>query len=411
MTAVPPDAARPTDPTPNAAIPTSGSPGAAPPSAGTPTATPGAGSSTGEDPLAPYDTILLLSFGGPESPDEVLPFLRRVTAGRGIPDERLEEVGAHYALFGGRSPINDECRALMTALRAELARREIATPVVWGNRNGEPFLADALREATAAGARRIVSVVTSAYSSYSSCRQYRENLGDAVADLADESDIAGAALQVDKVAPYALTPGFAAATVDLVRSAIARLPASADPRLLFVTHSIPTAMDDTSGPGDGEGNAYVDEHLRVARLVADTVGVEGELVFCSRSGPPTQPWLEPDINDRLEELAAEGTKTVIVVPIGFIADHMEVVYDLDTEARATAQRLGMTLVRVPTVRTHPAFVGGLVDLLLERAVEARGEGVARPASDGGTRPPSVCAEGCCPNLRAARLALCGAGRW
>lgn len=358
--------------------------------------------------LEPYDAIVLLSFGGPESPEEVLPFLRRVTAGRGIPDERLTEVGAHYALFGGRSPINDESRALLAALRTELATRGIETPVAWGNRNSEPYLLDALREVGAGGAQRIVTLLTSAYSSYSSCRQYRENLADAASALADEG---APTPRIDKVAPYALTPGFAEATLDLVRQALSSLDPAAEPRLLFVTHSIPDAMDDTSGPGDGEGNAYVEEHLRLARFVSDAVGVEGELVFCSRSGPPNQPWLEPDVNDRLAELADEGVGTVVAVPIGFIADHMEVVYDLDTEAAATAERLGLQWVRVPTVRTHPAFVSGLVDLLLERAAEARGEQHQRPAADGGARPPSICAQGCCPNLRAARPALCGADRW
>ena len=184
-------------------------------------------------------------------------------------------------------------------------------------------------------------------------------------------------------------------------------------RLLFVTHSIPTAMDDTSGPGDDEGNAYSRQHRELAAALTDEVNatldteLAGELVFCSRSGPPTQPWLEPDVNDRLEELAAEGASAVVLAPIGFVSDHMEVVYDLDTEAAATADRLGLRLVRVPTVGTDPEFVSGLVDLLLERAAEARGEAPVRPAWPGRTAPPSTCAPGCCPNLRTARPALCG----
>ncbi len=360
--------------------------------------------------MDPYDAVLLLSFGGPEGPDEVLPFLRRVTAGKGIPDERLEAVGQHYHLFGGRSPINDHDRALVAALRHELDERGVGLEVLRGNRNSEPFLADALRGAYEAGHRRLAVLTTSAYSSYSSCRQYRENLADALAELADE----GMVLDVDKVAQYAPRPGFADANLARLVESLRPLDGAPDAEiaLLFVTHSIPQAMDDTSGPGDGEGNLYVRQHLAIAARLTDEANrvlgreLTGELVFCSRSGPPQQPWLEPDVNDRLEELASQGPhgiRTVVAVPIGFVSDHMEVVYDLDTEAKATAERLGLELVRVPTVGTHPTFVSDLVDALLERAAEARGETV--PDFDG--RMPSVCAPGCCPNLRTSRPAACG----
>ncbi len=358
-------------------------------------------------PLEPYDAVLLLGFGGPEGPDEVMPFLRRVTAGRGIPDERLEAVGEHYHHFGGRSPINDQNRALIAALRAELDARGIDAPIVWGNRNSAPFIDDALRESHAAGHRRVVALTTSAYSCYSSCRQYRENLADAVATVADE----GIELQIDKVAQYASRPGFAEANGgELVRS-LRALDGAPDSEIavLFVTHSIPEAMDDTSGPGDGEGNLYQRQHLALASRLTDEANrvlgrdLTGELVFCSRSGPPTQPWLEPDVNERMRELAATGVRTVVTAPIGFVSDHMEVVYDLDTEAQATADELGLTHVRVPTVGTDAVFVRDLVDALLERAAEARGEDV--PQFEG--RMPSVCAPGCCPNLRQARPALCG----
>jgi ferrochelatase len=364
-------------------------------------------SPTADPGLAPYDAVLLLGFGGPEGPDEVMPFLRRVTAGRGIPDERLAVVGEHYHLFGGRSPINDQNRALMAALRTELDTRGIDTPVIWGNRNGEPFIADALRAAHAAGHRRIVVLTTSAYSSYSSCRQYRENLADAAETLADE----GVELELDKVAQYAPRPGFAEANLGELVRALRALDGAPDREigLLFVTHSIPDAMDDTSGPGDGEGNLYQRQHLALASHL--TAGANrqlgrdltGELVFCSRSGPPTQPWLEPDVNDRIGELAEMGVKTVVAAPIGFVSDHMEVVYDLDTEARQTAEQTGVAFVRVPTVGTSAVFVRDLADALLERAAEARGEAV--PQFEG--RMPSVCAPGCCPNLRQARPALCG----
>jgi ferrochelatase len=364
-------------------------------------------------PLAPYDGILLLSFGGPEKPEDVLPFLRTVTAGKGIPDERLAEVGEHYYRFGGRSPINDQNRALLAAMRAELDRREIDTPLIWGNRNFTPFTIEALREAHERGLRRLVTVVTSAYSSYSSCRQYREDLAGAVAQAHEE----GVEVEVDKIRPYYNHPGFSRVNAQLVTEAVRGLVrdgvAPADIRLLFVTHSIPTAMDETSGPGDSEGQLYSRQHMALGAAITEEVGatldldLEGELVFCSRSGPPSQPWLEPDVNDRLEELRGEGATAVVLAPIGFVSDHMEVVYDLDTEAAETAERLGMRMVRVPTVGTDPEFVSGLVDLLLERAGEARGEEPVRAAWPGSDVRPSVCRPGCCPNLRVAKPALCG----
>lgn len=357
--------------------------------------------------MEPYDAILLVSFGGPEAPDEVMPFLRRVTAGRGIPDERLAEVGEHYYHFGGRSPINDQNRALLVALRAELDARGEDVPVLWGNRNSAPFITDALRDGYAAGLRRVVAVTTSAYSSYSSCRQYRENLAAAVAELAEE----GIEVAVDKIGPYAPRPGFGAANLERLLESMRALDGAPDEEvaLLFVTHSIPTAMDETSGPGDGDGDLYQRQHLALASSLTEESNrrlgrdLTGELVFCSRSGPPSQPWLEPDVNDRIEELARDGVRTVVLAPIGFVSDHMEVVYDLDTEAAETAEKVGVRLVRVPTVGTLPTFVRDLVDAVEERAAEARGEAV--PDFPG--RMPAVCAPGCCPNLRAARPALCG----
>ncbi len=361
----------------------------------------------GADVLAPYDAVLLLSFGGPEAPDEVMPFLRRVTAGRGIPDERLASVAHHYDLFGGRSPINDQNRDLIAALEAELKEREIDVPVLWGNRNSPPFLDDALRDATTRGLHRLVVVTTSAYSCYSSCRQYRENLADAFATVRDE----GLVVEIDKIGPYARRPGFVDPNARLVVDALRPLAQTppGELALLFVTHSIPDAMDETSGPGDGEGRLYQEQHHAVAAAVTDAVRTElgleldPEVVYCSRSGPPTQPWLEPDVNDRMRELAAAGVRIVVVAPVGFVSDHMEVAYDLDTEAAETATELGIRLVRVPTVGVDADFVAGLVDLVVERAAEARG---AAPATGPGVRP-SVCPAGCCPNLRESRPALCG----
>ncbi len=352
--------------------------------------------------------MLLLGFGGPEAPDEVMPFLRRVTAGRGIPDERLEAVGEHYHHFGGRSPINDQNRALIAALRAELDARGIDTPIVWGNRNSAPFIDDALRESHAAGHRRVVALTTSAYSCYSSCRQYRENLADAAATVAEE----GIELQIDKVSQYARRPGFAAANAgELVRS-LRALDGAPDSEiaLLFVTHSIPDAMDDTSGPGDGEGNLYQRQHLALASQLTEEANrvlgrdLTGELVFCSRSGPPTQPWLEPDVNDRMRELAAAGVRTVVTAPDRLRQrPHGGRLRPRHRGAGRRPTSWALTHVRVPTVGTDAVFVRDLVDALLERAAEARGEDV--PQFEG--RMPSVCAPGCCPNLRQARPALCG----
>jgi len=363
-------------------------------------------------PLNPYDGILLLSYGGPEKPDDVMPFLRIVTAGRGIPDERLTAVAEHYYAFGGKSPINDQNRLLLAALRSELDRRELATPLLWGNRNFDPFVVDTLREAHEAGMRRLVTIVTSAYTSYSSCRQYREDLAAAVATLADE----GREMTVDKVRPYFNHPGFSRVNARHVTEAVRGLKQHPDTevRLVFVTHSIPEAMDDTSGPGDGEGNAYRREHLALASAITDEVnatlgrGVEHELAYCSRSGPPNQPWLEPDVNDALRSLASAGVKTVVMAPIGFVSDHMEVRFDLDIEAAQTAAEEGLEMVRVPTVGADPEFVSGLVDLVLERAGQARGSAsLVSPSWPGLEASPSVCRPGCCPNLRTAKPALCG----
>jgi protoporphyrin/coproporphyrin ferrochelatase len=367
---------------------------------------------TSTSPLAPYDAILLMSFGGPEGPDDVMPFLRNVTAGRGIPDERLAAVAEHYHSFGGKSPINDQNRALLDALRSELDRRGISAPLLWGNRNFDPFVTETLREAHDAGMRRVVTIVTSAYSSYSSCRQYREDLAAAALTLADE----GRMIEIDKVRPYFNHPGFSHVNSRQVTEAVRALGErpDAEVRLVFVTHSISEGMDATSGPGDGEGNAYRRQHLELAAAITEEVNatlsrrLEHELVYCSRSGPTTQPWLEPDINDTLRALAADGVKTVVVAPIGFISDHMEVRFDLDTEAAQNAAAAGLEMVRVPTVGTDPEFVSGLVDLALERAAQARGgAAVAGPTWPGNEAFPSVCRPGCCPNLKAAKPALCG----
>ncbi len=357
--------------------------------------------------LQPYDAVLLVSFGGPEKAEDVVGFLRNVTRGRGIPDERLAEVGEHYYQFGGRSPINDQNRALIAALRAELDRRGIDTPISWGNRNWDPYLADTLAEMQQAGHRRVLAITTSAYPSYSSCRQYRENLYDATGGLD---------LQVDRIRQYADHPGFAAASVDAVVGALEDLRSrgvDADAaRLVFITHSIPTAMAEASQRAT---RGYVSWHHTVAdevvRQVAARTGVEHdhELAYCSRSGPPNQTWLEPDVNDHLTRLTAAGVAAVVLVPIGFISDHLEVIYDLDTEAAETARQLGLPFARAATAGTHPAFVSALADLAEERAAAARGESPAEPVIDGAEVQPYLCPADCCLNLRDPdRPALCQA---
>jgi protoporphyrin/coproporphyrin ferrochelatase len=361
---------------------------------------------TGTVALTPYDAVLLLSFGGPEGPDDVLPFLRNVTAGRGIPDERLAEVAGHYHHFGGRSPINDQNRALLTALRRELAGRGLALPVLWGNRNWAPYVTDTLRQAHLDGARRVLAVTTSAYSSYSGCRQYREDLAGALATLAGE----GLTLDVDKVRPYANHPGFVRPNAAAAVAALRELPDGA--HLAFVTHSIPDAMNAASGSPE-DPNAYARQHLDVATSIAELAGAElgreisWRLVYCSRSGPPTQPWLEPDVGDHLRELAAAGAPGVAVCPIGFVSDHLEVAYDLDTEAREVAEEVALPFARAATVGVDPAFVSGLADLLVERAAVARGERPEQPVLGPLGPIPAPCPPGCCRNLRGERAAACG----
>ncbi|HEV6953911.1 MAG TPA: ferrochelatase [Promicromonospora sp.] len=351
---------------------------------------------------APYDALLLYSFGGPNRPEDVVPFLRNVTAGKGIPDERLEEVGEHYYGFGGKSPINEQNLALKAALEAELAARGIDLPVVWGNRNWEPYTNDAVDELEKIGAKRAVALVTSAFSSYSGCRQYREDLAVTLEKRGQLGADGSTGVQFDKIRSYFNHPGFAEANVDAVVDAYAELAAAggdgAAARLVFVTHSIPETMEAASRISYA---TYAQQHLDLARVVAGRVAerlgheVPWDLAYCSRSGPPSQPWLEPDVNDHLEALAADGVRDVVLSPIGFVSDHMEVAYDLDTEALATAKDLGLTAVRAGTVGTREPFVRGLVDLLLERAALARGEDVAEATV--GELPPfrSVCAPSCC----------------
>jgi ferrochelatase len=359
-----------------------------------------------ETPVA-YDAIVLAGFGGPEGQDDVLPFLRNVTRGRGIPDERLEEVAHHYRHFGGVSPINEQNRGLKAALEAELASRGIDLPVLWGNRNWQPYLADALREAADRDLTTLLGLATSAYSSYSSCRQYREDFAGALAETGLDDG-----LRIDKVRQYFDHPGFVEPFVDGLRTALADLAergiADSAIRVLFATHSIPTADAERSGPRDrdfGDGGAYAAQHLAVAEVVmsragvstSSTGGIAWQLVYQSRSGPPTQPWLEPDANDVIAGLPNQGVEAVVIVPLGFVSDHMEVLWDLDTEATETAAEHGLVVIRTPTPGTHPAYVSGLVDLVLERV---NGTPTAdRPALTELGPWYDVCRPGCCENAR------------
>lgn len=336
----------------------------------------------------PYDAIVLLSYGGPDKPEDVVPFLRNATGGRGIPDERLEQVGEHYYMFGGKSPINELNAELLENLRDELARRGHALPMAVGNRNWHPFGGDILKKMYDDGARRILTLSTSAYSSYSSCRQYREDIARW------EDELALPDLVVEKLAPYWGTTGFFEAT----RSVVARaLAAAADgARLIYVTHSIPTAMDE--GSGRALQLTYDQQHRALADRVSRDLGVaEWDLAYCSRSGSPHTPWLEPDICDHLEELAGRGVTDVVLAPIGFISDHMEVLYDLDTEAKAKADELDLGFTRAATVGREPEFIsqlGELIALQLENDTSSPEGGMcSAQCCWAGPNPPTVRAAG------------------
>jgi ferrochelatase len=336
--------------------------------------------------MSDYDAILIVAFGGPERREDVMPFLENVVRGRNVPRERLLEVAGHYNHFGGVSPLNAQVRELIAALEPELERRGIVRPIYWGNRNWHPFLADALREMTDAGVRRALAVVLAAYSSYSSCRQYLENIEDA-------RQSAGAdAPAVDKVRVFYNHPEFIAASADRLRDALQEFPAErrAGVHVAFTAHSIPQSMADACD--------YAQQLAETARLVAEEAGIAADhwqLVYQSRSGRPQDPWLEPDICDHLAALGRSGVREVVIAPIGFLSDHLEVLYDLDDEARRRADELGLRMVRAATVGTHPRFVSMLGELIAERitgGVNPRAIGRYGASHD-------VCTADCCPAPR------------
>jgi ferrochelatase len=338
-----------------------------------------------------YDAFLLLSFGGPEGVDDVLPFLHNVTRGRGIPEERLAAVAEHYLHFGGVSPINAHNRALLAALRTEFESHDIQLPLYWGNRNWKPYVAETVRTMRDDGVRRALVLATSATSSYSACRQYRD-------DMAQARSVAGTgAPELVKLRHFFDHPGFVEANAAGLRTALGELPAELreQARLVFTAHSIPTAMNETSGP-EHDG-LYRAQQLETARLVSEAVrgaGAEFDLVWQSRSGPPQVPWLEPDINDHLRSLTANGVRAVAVCPTGFVSDHIEVLWDLDAEARETAVELGLAFARASTAEVHPAFVSAVRELVQEQLGGAEPRHLGRLGLCG-----IDCPDGCCPAPR------------
>ena len=329
-----------------------------------------------------YDAVLVVSFGGPESREEVIPFLENVLRGRDIPRERMLAVAEHYYHFEGKSPINQQTRELIAALEAKLERSGPKLPIYWGNRNWHPLLADALLKMKNDGIRRAVAFVTSAYSSYSSCRQYREDIAAA------QKAVGPGAPEVDKLRAFFNHSAFIEANVERVRDARLAIPhdAQRNVQIVYTAHSIPLSMANTSD--------YVKQLEEVRRLVSQALAQKNDaLVYQSRSGAPGQPWLEPDVLDYLREVKARNlASAVVLAPISFISDHMEVLYDLDIEARQLCDSIGLVMTRARTAGLHPKFVDMIRELILERInpeVEKRAMGSLGPR-------PDTCAENCCP---------------
>jgi protoporphyrin/coproporphyrin ferrochelatase len=314
-----------------------------------------------------YDALLVLSFGGPEKPEDVIPFLENVLRGRKVPRERMLEVAEHYYHFGGKSPINDQNRELIARLEDLLAAEGPRVPVYWGNRNWRPFLADTMRQMRDDGIKRALGFVTSAYSSYSGCRQYREDIAKAQAEVGE------GAPEVAKLPVFNAHPRFIAVNAENVLAAISQF--ATIPHVAFTAHSVPLAMASTS--------RYEEQLRETAAMVASRLGLsDWALVYQSRSGPPSQPWLGPDIKDHIRALHAEGRKELVIAPTGFISDHLEVLYDLDTEAAALCDELGIRMRRSKTAGTHPEFIRMIRDLMLGDV--------------------QVCAPDCCPGVNLSR---------
>ena len=344
-----------------------------------------------------YDALLLVSFGGPEGTADVIPFLERVLKGPRVPRERMSEVAEHYHHFGGVSPINGQNRALIAALERELETRNLPLPVYWGNRNWHPLLTDTVRRMAGDGVKRALALVTSAYSSYSNCRQYLENIAEA------RREAGSGAPAIDKIRPFFHHPGFVETMTARVRDALDRLPEKrrASAHLVYTAHSIPLAM--------ARECAYEAQLREVSRLISKRAGASSwALAFQSRSGPPAQPWLEPDVCDYIRSFYASAggranradradraDRDIVLIPVGFVSDHMEVVYDLDVEARACCDELGVRMVRAETAGIHPRFVGMIAELVEERLSAS----TARPATGVLDPWPDHCPPGCCPSGR------------
>jgi len=330
----------------------------------------------------PYDALLVLSFGGPEKLDDVIPFLENVLRGRNVPRERMLEVAEHYYHFGGKSPINDQNRALITALETELTAHKIDLPIYWGNRNWHPLLTDTVKQMYEDGHRKILVFVTSIFSSYSGCRQYREDIQRSLQELNLREE-----MSLDKIRTFYNHPDFIETMADRVRDAMSELPAegSDQRKVLYTAHSIPNAM--------AANCAYEKQLQESSRLISETIGInDWSLVYQSRSGPPQQPWLEPDVCDAIEKIADQNSaRQVVVVPVGFVSDHMEVIYDLDDEAAKLAQEVGITMARAKTAGVHPQFVSMIRKLIEERL------GIASEKEAIGNFGPShdVCPIDCC----------------
>lgn len=334
-----------------------------------------------------YDAFLLLSFGGPEGPDDVMPFLENVTRGRRVPRERLAEVAGHYHAFGGISPINSQCRDMLGSVKEDFSAAGLSLPAYWGNRNWHPYLADTVHQMADDGIRSAIAFATSAYSSYSSCRQYLEDIDRATREVAATGR---AVPRIDKIRPYYSHEGFIGPFARATGEALASLPAGArdGARLVFTAHSIPVTMASASGSASaasggtaeaGLGGRYRAELTHAARLITERLGGSRpwDLAFQSRSGPPAQPWLEPDVCDHIHALAKDGVPAVVVVPVGFVTDHMEVLHDLDTEAAEVASSLGIAFARAATPGNTPEFASMITSLVRE-ALQA-GDGPRCPA--------------------------------
>ncbi len=302
-----------------------------------------------------HDALLIVSFGGPEGRADIIPFLENVLRGRSVPRERLLQVASHYELFGGVSPINEQNRQLIAALKQELETKGPDLPIYWGNRNWHPLLTDTMRRMRDAGIKRALAFVTSAYSSFSSCRQYLEDIAQA------RESVGESAPYIEKIRAFYNHPLFIEANIENLKTALGRVPLARrdTAQLVFTAHSIPQSM--------AENCRYRAQLQEASRLIADALGYQGwHLVYQSRSGPPAQPWLGPDVLDCLKGLKSSGISDVVIAPIGFVSDHMEIIYDLDTEARRVCEELGLNMVRVPAVGTHPLFIKMVRHMILER---------------------------------------------